>query len=395
MTFGYLHLDAPLHVRTTVGQARKKRVLAGLGSALAAVALTTAAGASGQPLRPVATYGLPARPQATYGACSVGANASYAAIGLAWARSPIPAEYDHFCRGFTLVTLRTGTRRVAVRLPLVQQKGSWAVDEPVLTGHWLAYLHYIKSGGGPWDVEIVNLQTGASHRLAHGDGQSVSAGLPLITNWRNSLVWVSAGQHVNGHAVDQIHTYDPTSSTGRVVVTSRPGIHYANASMSGPIVTFLGLTHLGLANRGSDVWVKDLRTGHLRQLTHTGKATGAVVTGPWVAWYTIGRNDVGPVIVEDLRTGRRWTATRDPSYQVTAGNGLLAWDSIYKDQWTVLDLTTGRSWTPPKLSARQGGGTLVYVQGDVVVERAVNPASEDVGFVQVFGQRSLPSAPRL
>ncbi len=373
----------------------KKRVLAGFGSALAAVALTTAAGASGGPLRPVATYSLPPRPQATYGACSVGANASYAAIGLAWARSPIPGGYDHFCRGFTLVTLRTGTRRVVVRLPLPQQKGSWIVDEPVLIGHWLGYLHYLKSGGGPWDVEIVNLQTGASRRLDHGGEQGESTGLPLITGWRNNLVWASAGQQVNGHAVDQIHMYDPMSGTGRIVPTSHPGIRYTSASMSGPIVTFLGLTHLGLANRGSDVWVKDLRTGHLRQLTHTGKATGAVVTGSWVAWYTIGRNSVGPVIVEDLRTGRQWTAARDPAYQVTAGNGLLAWDSIYKDQWTVLDLTTGRSWTPPRLSTRQGGGTMVRVQGDVIVEIAVVPASEDLGRVQVYGRRSLPSAPRL
>lgn len=364
-------------------------MLSSARSIAAAVTLAASAGTTGQPLRPLAAYTLPARPTATYGACSVGANASYAAVGYAWGgRSPISGGFDHFCRGFTLIYLRTGARRTIVRLPAAQQRGLWTVDEPVFVGDWLAYQRYIGATGSNWEINIVNLRTGATRQLDHWHGQGIMDIGPVITRWGHILVWVSGARDTHRRVVYQIHTYDVASRMGRIVATSRPGITFIDAYMSGSIICFLQRT-----SRGSDVWVEDLRTGRFRQLTHTGRATEAVITGGWVAWHIVGRNALGPVVVDNLRTGRQWTVTKDPSYELTAGNGLLAWDAYWKDQWTILDLSSGRSWMPTRIVPRQTGGTIVHLQGNVAVENAVVPEYGQMGRVEVYLQRSFPAVP--
>jgi hypothetical protein len=211
---------------------------------------------------------------------------------------------------------------------------------------------------------------------------------PLITKWGQTLVWVSGVRDIHKNVVYQIHVYDVESGAARIVATSRPGFRFINAYRSGDVLCFLRQT-----GQATDVWVTDLRTGRFRQLTHTGKTTDAVVTGPWVAWHVLGSNALGPVIVEDLRTGRQWTVTRHASYQLSASNGLLAWDNYRRDRWNVLDLMTGRSWTPSRLSSAQAGGTLMHLQGDVVVESALTPGAT-LGRIQVYRHRRLPVAPR-
>ena len=279
-------------------------------SIAAAVMLASVTWASGRALRPLATYDLPVRPDATYGACSAGADASYAAVGIAWGgRNPMTGGYDHSCRGFTLISLRTGARQAVVHLPTAQQKGLWTVDEPVLVGGWLAYQRYVGVAGGNWEINIVNLRTGVVRQLDHWHGQGIMDVGPVITKWGRTLAWVSGVRDAHGRVVYQIHTYDVQSGTGEIMATSRPSIRFIDAYMSGPLICFLRET-----SRGTDVWVEDLRTRRFRQLTRTGRTTEAVITGPWAAWHVLGPNALGPVVVDDLRTGRQRTVTKEPSY---------------------------------------------------------------------------------
>lgn len=364
-----------------------------LASAIIAVVMVSSPARAGvPPLKPLASHALPARSDISYGACSVGADASYAAVGFAWGgRNPMSGGYDHFCRGFTLISLRTGTRRTVVRLPANLQKGLWTVDEPILVGNWLAYQRYVAIPGGPWEVDIVNIKTGASRRLDHSHGPRIPDSGRLLSKWNNTLVWISGALDARGRAVSKIHTYDVERGTGKVVATSRPGDRFIDAYMSGQLICFQQET-----TRGADLWIEDLRTHHFRQLTHTGRVGEAVITGPWVAWSIAGADDLGPVVVDNLRTGHRWTVAKEPSYQLTASNGLLAWDSYWKTQWTVLDLETGHAWIPGRIVAGQAGATTARVQGNVIVESAAILREVDLGQgrVVVYPLRALPQVPR-
>jgi hypothetical protein len=359
-------------------------------SVAAAIILSSIALTTRQPFEPIATYDLTIRPYATYGACSVGASPTYAVVGIAWGgKSPISGGYDHLCRGFTLTSLRTGARKTIVLLPAAQRKGLWSVDEPVLVGHWLAYQRYVALAGGNWEINVVNLRTGDVRRLDHWHGEGIVDIGPVITKWDDALTWVSGVRDVRGRVVYQIHTYDAGSAAGQIVATSSPGTRFFDAYRSGQVISFLAQT-----GQRSEVWVEDIRTHHVRQLTHSGQVGEAVITGPWVAWKTPGPDSFGAVAVENLRTARKWIATREPSYQLSAGDGLLGWYSPRRDQWTILDLVTGRNWRPDPIAAQQQRATMAHVQGDVVVENALG-ASGLLGRVQVYRNRGLPIVGKL
>lgn len=336
------------------------------------------------------SYPLPPRPLASYGACSIAATPAASAVGIAWGgRSPDTGGYDHFCRGFRLVPPRARAGRVVVRLPSAQHKGRWVVDEPVLVGKWLAYQRYLRSGGGDWQIELVNVRNGVTRQLDHWGGQGIQDVGPVLTVWGHTLVWVSGTREKGGSVVYNVHTYNVATGVGKVVASGPPGVRLIDAYMAGPLICYLRES-----SRGTDVWVKDLRSQKTRQLTSGGRATEAVITGPWVAWHVLGANDLGAVIVEDLRSGRRWTATQSPSYQLSASNGFLAWDSTLKDQWSMLDLLSGRAWSPGRFVVGQQHATSIRVENRVVVLGATTGNELD-GRVLVYPSRRLPAAPTL
>jgi hypothetical protein len=318
---------------------------------LAAACVLSTATAAGAIPHPVVTYGLPGMYETTGSGCRIGASSTLAAVGVAWGRRVGTSEaYNSFCRGFDLVTLRSGASRAVVRLPGRERNG-WAVDQPVLAGRSLAYVEYRTALlGEHWRIHLVNLVTGRSILLDRWHGAGIMDFGPSLTGSGAKLVWIAGRHNAHGQTVDQIHVYDVATRRATVVGTSRPGVRFQNAYMSGPIVCFV-------ARDGSrtDAWVADTRTGRMRQLSHTGNVSIAVITGPWVAWAVQGKNAVGPVRLEDLRTGVTRTIASEPSYLVTAGNGVLGWYVYYASRSSMIDLTNNQVWSPADLSTQQRG----------------------------------------
>jgi hypothetical protein len=374
--------------------------------ALAAFEIIPSAPTDVQPVTLRATYTLPARSDAQFGACTITADASRAVMGIPWGGgSPQgPSPYDSMCRGFRLITLPSGRSRTIVLLPAAQKAGLWAVDEPVLVGGWLAYAHYVGIVNGRWEVVLVNLRTLQQRTLARRSPGIAVDVPPLLYGWGQRLIWTAGEIDRRGRIVSRVRAYDVRTGHQQVLSASPPHapgwtahtVRFINARVSGSLMTFLRQTAAG-----SDVWVEDRRTRHLRALTRTGRASEAVVTGPWVAWHELGKNAVGPVMVADVRTGAVRTVSTAPSYYLSAGNGLLIWDDFWKSQCTVLDLATGHRWQVPRLSPTQITGTSAQVIGSAIVETAIDNSSIGnitarnvyLARVLVYATRRLPAVP--
>ena len=267
-------------------------------------------------------------------------------------------------------------------------------------GGWLAYAHYVGIVNGQWEVVLVNLRTLHQRTLARrSPGIAVDIG-PLLYGWGHTLIWTAGEIDRRGRVVSRVRAYDVRTGRQQVLSSSPPHapgwtahtVRFINARVSGSLMTFLHQTAAG-----DDVWVEDLRTGHLRALTRTGRASEAVVTGPWVAWGVTGKNAVGPVMVADVRTGAVRTVSTAPSYDLSAGNGLLIWIDNRTGQYTVLDVATGHRWQVPRLSPTQGIGTSAHVIGSAIVETAIDnrSAAHNVYLVRVlvYATRRLPAVP--
>ena len=129
--------------------------------------------------------------------------------------------------------------------------------------------------------------------------------------------------------------------------------------------------------QGSDVMIRDLRTGRTRQLTRNHISNTPVTNGRYVAWSQGGsRFDQGPVILLDLRTGKRIVAsmvcavntpdtpqaagaTEKPSRCVQKVDGeadspvisssVVEWGSSAIGQIYARDLHTGREYLVPQV----------------------------------------------
>jgi len=221
------------------------------------------------------------------------------------------------------------------------------------------------------------------------------------------LLWTASGRDAAGRVVYRITGFDLRTGQQRVIATSPPyarstpaaqRTYFIDARLCGSTAAFLRVTR----TRG-DVWVADLRTGHLRAISHTGHASEAVITGPWVAWHESGANAIGPVRVADLRTGAVRTVAQGPSYDLSAADGFLTWMDYATGRYTVLDLLMGQRSTPPPqpLASRDQPSstpTTIHMTGNVGIETAVQNGGVTARSVYltrilVYPTRDLPSPP--
>lgn len=347
--------------------------------------------------QPIASYDLPPRSDHQTGACRLAADASHAVVGFPWGgKSPFSGGFDHGCRGFRLITLRTGASRVVVQLPTSEQKALWEVDEPSLAGNWLVYMHTISLPYEDWQIVALNLGTGRStildRRQAAGildDGWVTTAG--------QTVIWMKGTRDAAGNVTYRVHAYN-LSKAKDVIVTSAPPLApnapvtlpFIGDRLSGSILVFLRKTA-----HGTDIWMKDLRTGHLRALTHTGDASVPVITGPWVAWNVDRQNGTGPLMLADLRTGAVRAADQQATTNLSAGDGRLTWYEDRANRSIVLDLVTGQRWKAPNVAHVQDQPSLSYAHGHLLIEIARHTISQitSLARVVVYARRSLPHLP--
>lgn len=350
-------------------------------------------------LSAVASYPLPYRSGAEVGGCTTTANSVLAVVGIPWgAHTPMGPS----CRGFRLISLRTGATKTPVLLPASQMTSQWTLDEPNLVGDQLIYLHYVRMPYHNWEIVALNLRTRRAKSLDHWHGLGVLDVGPLISRYQNMIVWVAGNRDVLGQVRYCIRTYNVLTGHRRSfacssinnLTTIRMGrqVQFVDASMDGSTIAFLRQD-----STSSNVWIENVRTGHLRELTHSGRASQVVITGPWVMWIEVGKNSVGPLMMADLRTWRIRTLAERASIEPSAGNGIVAWDDFYANRFNAMDLVTGQHWKISRLARVQSSSTTVHVVDRAVVEEARLSSNTTVfpvvGRVILYPSRNLPATP--
>lgn len=209
--------------------------------------------------------------------------------GVPWGGpGPFGMPIDVLCRGIRVVSLHTDARLLALSLPAAQKAQGWAVDQPILVGNWLVYTHLIgMTPPVPWEIIALDLVTHREHVLSRWNGIGLDIP-PLVSSDGDMVLWTTVAPDGTNQVQSRIETYDLRTGQHHVVATSSAygrtqwdahGVRYYDAYLASPIVAFLHQTA-----HGADVWVEDLRTGHLHPITHTGTEHQPVVTGSWVAW---------------------------------------------------------------------------------------------------------------
>jgi hypothetical protein len=190
-------------------------------------------------------------------------------------------------------------------------------DRPfVRTGQWLVVVDTPtgKEAGWTWKVRAFNLETHSEHVLLRAERDTESWPGPEIQGDENGRIVVTYNHSSeqencaeNVLAVIDLDTED-ISILDKGCTEGR--YRWVFAGISGPYVVadrYLpeedGKTYKGAT---SDIFLFNLNTQEVTQLTHNGRSSMPDISGHWVAWKSSPRFDFGETIIYNIDTDNRY-----------------------------------------------------------------------------------------
>lgn len=232
-----------------------------------------------------------------------------------------------------------------------------ATDQfPVIDGTLAAWERWAGVPGVGTEIEVVDVATGASVRIAHPRG---SNNAPAISGHR--VVY-----HSNRNSRSEVFLYDLRTGTEHEIAVGRPGGRIPD--ISGTLVTYEGPGSTGYP----DVWVYDLASGVRRNLTEgPGNQTNPAVDGRRVVWEDY-RHGNAEIYLFDLDTGveRRITTNASSQKNPRISGDLIVWEDARDGNAELygFDLASGTELRLTNHRAYQiwpsvDGGRVVWVDG--------------------------------